>query len=216
MIEKKCENVVKYYVLCNKLKNLIRTGWKEWNVQADRLESVAEHVYSVQMLAIAMKSEFGYPEVDLNKVLHMLAVHELEEILIGDLTLFQISKEEKDLIGHQAIEKVTEGLLAKDEIRALILEFDQRKTLDAKFAYFCDKLECDLQSKIYSEQAKVDLTIDSQMHNSAFLDASIQNSLAEGKSFGEMWLEFGRGRYNYDENFTAVSQFAEDNEISLE
>lgn len=212
----KCENVVKYYVLCNKLKNLIRTGWKDWNVQADRLESVAEHVYSVQMLAIAMKSEFGYPEVDLNKVLHMLAVHELEEILIGDLTLFQISKEEKDLIGHQAVEKVTDGLLAKDEIRALILEFDQRKTPEAKFAYFCDKLECDLQSKIYSEQATVDLTIDGQMHNSAFLDASIQNSLAEGKSFGEMWLEFSRGRYNYDENFTAVSQFAEDNEISLE
>ena len=53
---KKCENVVKYYLLCNKLKNLIRTGWKDWNVQSDRLESVAEHIYGVQMLAIAMKS----------------------------------------------------------------------------------------------------------------------------------------------------------------
>ena len=33
------ENVIKYYVLCNKLKNVIRTGWKVWNVERERLES---------------------------------------------------------------------------------------------------------------------------------------------------------------------------------
>ncbi len=31
------ENVIRYYVLCNKLKNLIRTGWKDWNVKSNRL-----------------------------------------------------------------------------------------------------------------------------------------------------------------------------------
>lgn len=31
------ENVVKYYVMCNKLKDVIRTGWKDWRVQRDRL-----------------------------------------------------------------------------------------------------------------------------------------------------------------------------------
>ena len=49
------ENVVKYYAICNRLKNVIRKGWKLWNVQRDRLESVAEHIFSTQMLAIAMK-----------------------------------------------------------------------------------------------------------------------------------------------------------------
>ena len=43
-----------------------RTGWKTWNVKRDRLESVAEHVYGVQMLAIAMKSEYSY-DIDINK-----------------------------------------------------------------------------------------------------------------------------------------------------
>ena len=28
----KSENVFNFYVLCNKLKHLIRTGWKDWNV----------------------------------------------------------------------------------------------------------------------------------------------------------------------------------------
>ena len=43
-----------------KLIKKIRTGWKDWNVKRERIESVAEHVYGVQMLAIAMKHEFEY------------------------------------------------------------------------------------------------------------------------------------------------------------
>lgn len=27
------ENVLKYYVLCNKLKDVVRTGWKDWHVK---------------------------------------------------------------------------------------------------------------------------------------------------------------------------------------
>ena len=77
------ENVIRYYVLCNKLKNVIRTGWKDWHVDRERIESVAEHIFGVQMLAIAMNSEYEY-NVDISKVIMMLAVHELEEILIGD------------------------------------------------------------------------------------------------------------------------------------
>ena len=79
------KNVINYYVLCNKLKNVIRTGWLDWNVQRDRVESIAEHIFGVQMLAIAMKSEYKY-DIDLTKVIFMLAVHELGETIIGDLT----------------------------------------------------------------------------------------------------------------------------------
>ncbi len=81
------ENVVNYYVICNKLKNVIRKGWIDWRVQRERIESVAEHIFSVQMLAIAMKSEYQY-EIDIMKVILMLAIHELGETVIGDLTLF--------------------------------------------------------------------------------------------------------------------------------
>ena len=126
-------SVVKYYVLCNKLKDVIRTGWKDWRVSRQRIESVAEHIYSVQMLAIAMKSQYNY-DIDIYKVIFMLAIHELEEIYIGDLTLFQISKEDKERLGHEAILKVLDGLLEKEQIINLILEFDERKTKEAIFA----------------------------------------------------------------------------------
>lgn len=104
------ENVIKYYVLCNKLKNVIRKGWKDWHVQKERLESVAEHIFGVQMLAIAMKSEYQY-DVDIMKVIFMLAIHELGETIIGDLTQFEISKEEKEKIEHAAVHKILGSLL---------------------------------------------------------------------------------------------------------
>ena len=104
------ENVINYYVLCNKLKNIIRTGWKDWNVNKNRLESVAEHIYGVQMLAIAMKSEYQY-DIDIMKVIFMLAIHELGETVIGDLTMFQISKEEKEKIEHEAVSNILGNLL---------------------------------------------------------------------------------------------------------
>ena len=96
------QNVIEYYVLCNKLKNVIRTGWLDWNVKKERIESVAEHIYGTQMLALAIYSEYDY-KIDIKKVILMLALHELEEIKIGDLTPFQITKEEKKKLGHIAV-----------------------------------------------------------------------------------------------------------------
>ena len=108
-------NVVNYYVLCNRLKNVIRTGWLDWNVQRERIESVAEHIFGVQMLAIAMHSEYQY-DLDIVKVVFMLAIHELGETVIGDLTQFQISKAEKEKLEHEAVHKILEGLLDGETI----------------------------------------------------------------------------------------------------
>jgi len=207
----KVKNVVDFFVLCNKLKNVIRTGWNDWNVKKERIESVAEHIYSVQMLAIAMHSEFNY-DIDISKVIMMIAVHEIEEIVIGDLTCFEISKEEKNKLGHEAVEKVLENLSVKEDIKNLILEFDERKTKEALFAYYCDKLECDLQCKIYDEGNYVD--VNNQPNNKAINDPDVIKLLSLGKSWSEMWLTFGQERYNYDDNFKSVSDYAINNTIT--
>ena len=199
------ESVFKFYLLCNKLKNVIRTGWKNWNVKRDRIESVAEHIYSVQMLAIAMKSEFNY-DVDIYKVIYMLAIHELGETVIGDITLFDMDRKDKERMEHEAVHQILKGLLDGDKIEELFLEFDAHQTKEAKFAYMCDKLECDLQAVVYDLEKCVDLN--DQANNSSFLDDKVQKLLKNGYSFGEMWLKFGQERYSYDENFMAVSKFA--------
>ena len=209
----RAESVIKYYVLCNKLKDVIRTGWKDWKVERDRIESVAEHIFGVQMLAIAMKSQYQY-DVDIFRVIMMLAVHELEEIYIGDLTPFQISQEDKKKIGHEAVEKVLTGLLDKEQISSLIFEFDERKTKEANFAYHCDKLECDLQSKLYDEEDCVDLN--KQEGNKTMEDERVKVLLSESSSWSTMWLKFGQQVYPYDDNFKAVSNYAINNNIDEE
>ena len=205
------ENVINYYVLCNKLKNIIRTGWKDWNVNKNRLESVAEHIYGVQMLAIVMKSEYQY-DIDIMKVIFMLAIHELGETVIGDLTMFQISKEEKEKIEHEAVSNILGNLLEGKIIEELFLEFDEGKTKEAKFAYQCDKLECDLQCKLYDEEGCVDLN--KQEGNKTTENSKVKELLQKGESWSSMWLKFGQNRYPYDKNFLAVSNYALDNNIN--
>ena len=204
------ENVINYYVICNKLKNIIRTGWKDWNVKKERLESVAEHIFGTQMLAIAMNSEYQY-DIDIMKVIFMLAIHELGETIIGDLTQFQISKDEKIKIEHDAVKEILSNLLEKKQIEELFLEFDSHKTKEAMFAYQCDKLECDLQSKLYDEEGCVDLN--HQENNKTMNNKLVKQLLQEKNSWSEMWLKFGQSIYPYDDNFIAVSNYALNNNI---
>lgn len=205
------ENIINYYVICNRLKNIIRTGWKDWNVKRDRIESVAEHIFGTQMLAIAMKSEYQY-DVDIMKVIFMLAVHELGEAVIGDLTQFQISKQEKEKLEHEAVHRILDDLLDGNQIEQFFLEFDSHNTKESIFAYQCDKLECDLQSKLYDEEGCVDLT--KQDGNDTMKDKKVQYLLENDASWSTMWLQYGQQVYPYDDNFRAVSNYAINNEIS--
>ena len=206
------QSVIEFYVLCNKLKNIVRTGWKDWGVNRERVESIAEHIYGVQMLAISMWSQYGY-DIDIKKVLTMLAIHELEETIIGDLTQFQIDKNKKEEIGHNAIKKILSQLIQGSTLEELILEFDERKTPEAKFAYQCDKLECDIQCKLYDEENCVDLN--NQENNTTAKNSTVKELLDSGMSWSEMWMTFGQKKYPYDENFMAVSNYTMKNPITV-
>ena len=147
-MDNKIKIVVNYYKLCTKLKDTIRTGPIVWNAKRKRIESVAEHIYGVQMLALAIYFQFSY-KLDINKVIYMLAIHELEEIEIGDLAFFETTREEKLINGKKATDYILKDFLGKDEISELLDEYNERKTDEAIFAYHCDKLECDIQMKLY-------------------------------------------------------------------
>ena len=208
---KKEEKVINYYALCNKLKNVIRTGRKDWNVQRERLESVAEHIFGVQMLAIAMKSEYNY-DVDILKVIMMIAIHELWETVIWDLTEFQISREEKEKIEHEAVHKILKDLVDGEQLEKLFLEFDTHKTKEANFAYQCDKLECDLQCKLYDEEWCVDLN--QQQSCNAIENERVQNLLKENKTWSEMWLGYDKENIHYDVNFKEIINYALNHKIN--
>lgn len=206
------EKVVQFYVACNKLKDLIRSGWKDvWHVKKERLESVAEHIYGVQMLAIAMTLEYDY-DVDLMKVIMMLAVHELEEVAMGDIIPFEMSLEEKKARGQAVVAEMLGGLQGGDKIQELFEEYYEQRTSEAKFAKWCDKLEADLQMKIYDEEGRVDLV--EQDGNAMLADEEVREAAKGKNSASAIWLEYNRRKNGYDENFLAVSRYAEDHGVT--
>ena len=115
-------------------------------------------------------------------------------------------------MGHKAIDRVLSKLFKGEEIKQLIYEFDRQESEEARFSYFCDKLECDIQSKLYDEENCVDLN--DQENNLTANDELVKSLLDSGMSFGEMWITFGQKKYPYDSNFMEVSNYAFNNRIS--
>ncbi len=191
-------NTIKFYKTCNKLKDTIRVGHKIWNIKRDRIESVADHIYGTQMLAIAIYHEFNY-KLDLNKILYMLAIHELEEIIIGDLAFFQISSKEKEIEGRKACEEILKDIIGKEELLSIIDEFNKKETPESKFAYHCDKLEADIQVKLYDQEHCFD--INNQVNNPIYNTPRIRELLDKEKSLSGAWIEFDRDKYLDDPNF---------------
>ena len=134
------------------------------------------------------------------------------ETIIGDLTPFDITKEEKIKKEHKVVHNILAPLIDGDEIEKLFLEFDAHETKEAIFAYQCDKLECDIQSKLYDQEGCVDLT--HQEGNKTVNNKVVKELLKSGKSWSDMWLEYGRKVYPYDQNFMSVSKYVENNKIS--
>ena len=81
--EKRLADTMSFYLLATQLKYKIRSGWDKihWNVNKERLESIAEHVYGTCILALSIDSEFE-TNLDINKVVKMLVIHELGEVVI--------------------------------------------------------------------------------------------------------------------------------------
>jgi len=196
--DQKIAEAMRFYLMAAKLKYKIRSAWDEthWNINKDRLESIAEHVYGVCILAISIDSEFDMG-IDMSKVLRMLVIHEVGEVLIGDITPFDnVSPEEKETIEHQAMIDILGDLGKKEELLALLLEFDERKTKESQFAYLCDKLEADIQAKVYQDMG-CQRTLDDQANNIVFNNPKISLMIEEGASSAfDIWYEWDRDKYN--------------------
>lgn len=162
------------------------------------------------MLALAIYFQFSY-KLDINKVIYMLAIHELEEIEIGDLAFFETTREEKLINGKKATDYILKDFLGKDEISELLDEYNERKTDEAIFAYHCDKLECDIQMKLYDQEECFDLN--DQPNNPIINDPNVKKVLNSEKNISNAWIEFDRSKYEDDKNFIAIIDYLKKHEI---
>lgn len=206
----KIKNMINFYTLCVRLKDTIRKGPIVWNAKRDRIESVAEHIYGTQMLALAIYYQFDY-KLDIMKVLYMLAIHELEEIEIGDLAFFETTEEDKLVNGKIATDYILRNFLGKKDISNLLDEYNNRKTDEAIFAHHCDKLECDIQMKLYDQESCFDLN--NQANNPIINNPEVKKVLDSEKNISNAWIEFDRNKFLDDKNFIDIIEYLKENEI---
>ncbi len=101
--------------------------------------------------------------------------------------------------------------LGKEEISALLDEYNEQKTTKAKFAHHCDKLECDIQMKLYDQEGCFDLK--NQSNNPIINNKNVRELLDSEKSISNAWIEFDRSKYIDDNNFITIINYLKENEI---
>lgn len=208
-MEEKLKNSMRFYMLATQLKYKIRSGWDKshWNVSKDRVEIIAEHVYGTCILALSIDSEFK-TNLDINKVIKMLVLHELGEVIIGDITPFDnITPEEKMKKEHEAMREVIGDLVNQEEFLSLLFEFDEKKTKEAIFAHHCDKLEADIQAKVYQDMG-CQHPLDEQEDNVVFKSNKVQQMVNDGAQTAfDIWYEWDKSLYYDDEDFARLLDY---------
>lgn len=108
-----------------------------------RRENDAEHTFHIATMSMFLQ-ELSQIEVDINRVIKMLLVHDLVEIFAGDTFAF----DEKLNIGKldrekESMKKLKTYLSEKNQklLEDLWLEFEEKKTNESKYANAMDRLQ---------------------------------------------------------------------------
>jgi len=207
MTEKQIESIIKFHKMACKLKTTVRTGWKYWKVDEKRLESVAEHVFGCCMLAVGIYSSVQI-DIKIEKVITMLALHETEEMLIGDITMFDTQKlKTKKQDGRKAVLSLFKDFDNADKFLDLIEEFENCSTKEANFAHQIDKLEADLQAEYYSNSVNYKEAKELIMSN----PVTIQLKELGCKTLGEYFLQ--SDMHKFDGECLEIAKYIENKKI---
>lgn len=108
-----------------------------------RLENSAEHSWHLALFALVLEDQAG-ADVDLNRVIRMLILHDIVEVDAGDFPIHgSVDHAAKDAAETRAADRLY-GLLPEDQgaaLRALWEEFEAGETADARFARALDRFQ---------------------------------------------------------------------------
>jgi putative hydrolase of HD superfamily len=128
----------------DRLKSVLRATTL---VDGSRPENSGEHSWHLALYALVLADQAG-PEVDIDRVVRMLLVHDLVEIDVGDVPIHaQDGQAHASAATQEAEAKAAArifGLLPNDlatRFRALWEEFEAAETPDARFAKALDRVQ---------------------------------------------------------------------------
>lgn len=131
-------STIKFILEINKLKSVLR---KTHLINQDRFENSAEHSWHMILMAM-MFAPHANEQIDINKVIKMLAVHDLGEIDGGDTYLYAENRGDNDH-EKECMNRICTIAPEKQgqEIMDLWLEFEASQSAEAKFAQAIDRFQ---------------------------------------------------------------------------
>lgn len=132
------EKILNFIVEIEKLKDIHR---KTRPVGLNRYENSAEHSWHVCISALMLK-DYANEEIDINRVIKMLLIHDLGEIDAGDTIIYSSETQEiknKEAEGIKRILKILPGYESKKYLE-LWHEFEAGETPDSKYARSIDRV----------------------------------------------------------------------------
>ena len=127
-----------FIVEIEKLKDVHR---KTRPVGLERYENSAEHSWHVCLAALALK-EFSNVEIDIQKVIMMLLIHDLGEIDAGDTIIYESETRENKEKEAEGVKRILK-MLPKDQSDEYLLlwyEFEEGKSAESIFARAVDRI----------------------------------------------------------------------------
>ena len=133
-----------FIIEIDKIKDILR---KTKLIHNNRYENDAEHSWSICVMAMLLE-EYSNFKVDILKVMKMLLIHDVVEIDVGDTFLYARTRQNVKVEEQETATRVFSILEAdqQQEMMSLWLEFEAKKTPEAKFATVFDRLEPILQN----------------------------------------------------------------------
>ena len=123
----------------------LKSVYRQSLVKSDknRFENSAEHSWHICLIAQVLK-EYADKPLDIDRVVHMLLVHDIVEIDAGDTFAFATSAALGEQSGKElkAVERIF-GLLPdrqRDQFIALWMEFEEGATYESRYAKAIDRI----------------------------------------------------------------------------
>lgn len=140
MEKSKLQQQINFIIEVDKLKNIFRQSYIS---DATRHENDAEHSWHLALMVIILREYFD-PSADELQVIKMVLIHDLVEIYAGDTYLYDIKGNETKAIREQeAADKLFAMLPSeqREQFMNLWHEFEDKTTVEAKFAATLDRLQ---------------------------------------------------------------------------
>jgi putative hydrolase of HD superfamily len=143
--------IVAYYEI-NQLKQLYRQGWLQRGIPKSLCESVAEHSFSMALLALLLMDQVS-PGLDRQQVLLMALIHDLGEIYAGDFTPQDgMPGNEKHALEAMAFQQVFGRLPGGHRYIEVWRAYERGESPEARFVKQVDRLEMALQASVYARR----------------------------------------------------------------